>query len=39
MVWTNTYGSGQGPVADSCEHANELSGPMKGEEFLDYLVD
>jgi hypothetical protein len=28
-------GSGQGPVAGSCEHGNEPSGSMKGGEFLD----
>jgi hypothetical protein len=27
------------PVADSCEHGNEPSGYVKGEEFLDYLSD
>jgi hypothetical protein len=27
--------SGQGPVADSCEHGNEPPGSIKGEEFLD----
>jgi hypothetical protein len=26
-------------VADSCEHVNELSGSVKGGEFLDYLSD
>jgi hypothetical protein len=25
--------SGQGPVTDSCEHGNELSGCIKGGEF------
>jgi len=28
-------GSGQGPVADSCEHGNEPLGSIKGGEFLD----
>jgi len=28
-------GSGYGPVADSCEHGNELSGFIKVGEFLD----
>jgi len=28
-----------GPVADSCEHGNEPSGSMEGEEFLDYFSD
>jgi hypothetical protein len=27
-------GSGKGPVVDSCEHGNELSGSIKGGEFL-----
>jgi len=27
-------GSGQGPVACSCEHGNESSGYMKGGEFF-----
>jgi len=26
-------GSGYGPVADSCEHGNEPSGPIKGGEL------
>jgi hypothetical protein len=26
-----------GPVAGSCEHDNELSGSIKGKEFLDWL--
>jgi hypothetical protein len=28
-------GSGQEPVAGSCEHGNEPSGSEKGGEFLD----
>jgi hypothetical protein len=28
-------GSGQGPVAGSCEHGNGLSGSLKVGEFLD----
>jgi hypothetical protein len=28
-------GSGQGPMAGSCEHCNETSGFVKGGEFLD----
>jgi hypothetical protein len=28
-------GSGYGPAAVSCGHSNELSGSMKGGEFLD----
>jgi len=32
-------GSGQGPVAGSCEHINELSSSIKVREFLDQLID
>jgi hypothetical protein len=28
-------GPGEGPIAGSCEHDNELSGSIKGREFLD----
>jgi hypothetical protein len=28
-------GSGSGPLAGSCEHGNEASSFIKGEEFLD----
>jgi hypothetical protein len=28
-------GSGEGPVAASCEHDNESSGSIRGGEFLD----
>jgi hypothetical protein len=31
----DSSGSGYGPEADSCEHGNELSGSIKGGEFLD----
>jgi hypothetical protein len=31
----DAHGSGQGPVAGPCEHGNELSGSIKGSEFLD----
>jgi len=31
--------SKQGPVAGSCEHDNELSGTIKGGEFLGQLSD
>jgi hypothetical protein len=31
----DSSGSGQGSVADSCEHGNEPSGSIKGKEFLD----
>jgi hypothetical protein len=30
----DSSGSGQGPVADSCVHSNEFSGPIKGRTFL-----
>jgi hypothetical protein len=38
--WMERYGldasdSEQGPVTDSCEHDNELSGCKKSREFLD----
>jgi hypothetical protein len=35
----DSSGSGQGPVAGSCEHGNEPSGFIKGREFLDQLRD
>jgi hypothetical protein len=35
----DSFGSGQGPVARSCEHGNELSGSIKGGKFLDGLSD
>jgi len=28
-------GLGEGPLASSCEHGNEPSGLIKGEEFLN----
>jgi hypothetical protein len=31
----NASVSEEGPVAGSCEHGNELSGSLKGGEFLD----
>jgi hypothetical protein len=31
----DSSGTGQGPVAVSCEHGNETSGSIKGGEFLD----
>jgi hypothetical protein len=31
----DSFGSRQGPVADSCEHSNEASGSIKCWEFLD----
>jgi hypothetical protein len=31
----DSSGSGQGPVAGSCEHGNEPSGSIKVGEFLD----
>jgi hypothetical protein len=30
-----SFGLGQGPGVSSCEHGNEISGSMKGGEFLD----
>jgi hypothetical protein len=38
-VWVDSSGSGYGPVAGSCEHGNELLGPIKGNDFLDLLCD
>jgi hypothetical protein len=38
MVWgcgLDSFGSGQGQVAGSCEHGNEPSGSIKCGEFLD----
>jgi hypothetical protein len=32
-------GSGQRPMASSCEYCNEPSGCIKGVEFLDKLRD
>jgi len=34
-MWTDSCGSGQGPLAGPCEHGNEHSGSTKGVEFLD----
>jgi len=31
--------SGQGQVVGFCEHGNESSGSIKGEEFLDQLIE
>jgi len=31
----DSSGSGQGAVASSCKDGNELSGAIKGREFLD----
>jgi hypothetical protein len=36
MFEVDASGSGQGTVASSCEHGNEISGSTKGGEF-DYL--
>jgi hypothetical protein len=33
----NSIESGNGRVAGSCEHGNELSGSIKGGKFLDWL--
>jgi hypothetical protein len=35
----DAFASGWEPVASSCVHGNELSGSIKGGEFLDYLSD
>jgi hypothetical protein len=37
VLGKQTYDSGQGPVAASCEHSNETSCSVKGREFFDYL--
>jgi hypothetical protein len=36
-VWceVDVFSSGKGPVVGFCEHGNEPSGSIKGEEFLD----
>jgi hypothetical protein len=34
-VQLDASGSGQGPVAGSCEHGNESWSSIKGGEFLD----
>jgi hypothetical protein len=31
----DSSGSGQGPVAGSFDHGNDISGSIKGGEFLD----
>jgi hypothetical protein len=33
-AWTGCTWLGQGPVAGSCEHGNELMGSIKGGKFL-----
>jgi hypothetical protein len=35
----DSCGSGQGLVADSSEHGNELSVSIKGGKFIDKLSD
>jgi hypothetical protein len=35
MCGLDASSSGEGPVAVSCEHDNNPSGPIKGGEFLD----
>jgi len=35
----HSYDSGHRAVADSCEHGNEPSGSIKGDEVLDQLSD
>jgi hypothetical protein len=34
-VRSECIGSGQGPMAGSCEQSNEPSGSIQGREFLD----
>jgi len=36
-LFSYSYGSGEGPVADFCEHGNEPPVSMKGGEFLYHL--
>jgi hypothetical protein len=36
-VWIDSSGSGQGPVAGSCEHGNEPSRSINCGEFVDQL--
>jgi hypothetical protein len=31
------YGSGEGPVAGSCEYGSKISSSIKGREFVDWL--
>jgi hypothetical protein len=31
----DSFSSGEGQVADSCEHGNEPSGSIKGGKFID----
>jgi len=33
------FGSGQGPVAGSCEHGKQPSGFIKGGEFIELSSD
>jgi hypothetical protein len=35
----DSSGSGQGPMAGSCEHDSEPSGCMKGRKFPDQISD
>jgi hypothetical protein len=39
MCGLNSSGSGQGPVAGSCEHGNEPSGSVRGGETVNLLSD
>jgi hypothetical protein len=34
-----SFGSGRGPLRGSYEHGNEISGSIKGGEFLELLSD
>jgi hypothetical protein len=39
MRGLDSSGSGQAPLAGSCEHGNEPSGPTRGGEFFDHLSE
>jgi hypothetical protein len=36
---SDSYGSGLGPVEDSCEHGNQLSNLTEGGQLLNHLCD
>jgi hypothetical protein len=37
--WINLAQDMDRQVVGSCEHGNKPSGPIKGREFLEYLID
>jgi hypothetical protein len=37
-VWTDSTGSELSPVARCCEHCNQISGSIKGGQFLDHIT-